>query len=186
MINEKTINEIQIALRAVNFMSEEKGHIFTDTLKLILSDPKSTAERLWNKYLDEKSKLFSSVFKQVDKVKYDPSWENGTGYLDNAVKYELQPGKIVATTDNMKRDIILIGTRWGTVAIFYRYENNNRTIVKNYPKGKKIQQFISQENEHLVLSDLKMILGFGKEKITDKNYDYKHMNIGEKLEYLFS
>jgi hypothetical protein len=129
--------------------------------------------------------LFNSVFEQAEKIPYDSSWENGTGYFDGAVNYQLEVGKVAATVDPNNRSILLIGTRWGSVVIFYRYENNTGPVVKNYPKSRKLRDLAQQENEYLEYLDLVFMLGNGKRKLTERKHYYSEMNIGEKLEYMF-
>ena len=68
-------------------------------------------------------KIFQRIFQQIqNEIPFDPSWANGTGYLDGAVSHTLPPGKMAKTIDNYDRRVILIGTRFGTVVVFDRYQ----------------------------------------------------------------
>ena len=67
-------------------------------------------------------------------IPFKPEWHNGTGYFDALTRYPLQPGDIAKSRDENGRRIILMGTRFGTVAVFDRYndQTNGGTYVVNY------------------------------------------------------
>lgn len=73
-------------------------------------------------------------------VEFDPTWKNGTGYFDGAVKRAAVAAgtcaKSVCTDTN--RRILLVGTDSGTVVIFERYTANTgsaKVIVANTPRA---------------------------------------------------
>lgn len=80
---------------------------------------------------ESKSYLEQSFVKMFDSIElevgFDPSWENGTGYLDGVVHnngLELEVGQVAKTVDDNNRRIILVHTPLGTVAFFERYTPN--------------------------------------------------------------
>ena len=83
-------------------------------------------------------KIFQRIFQQIqNEIPFDPSWTNGTGYLDGAVSHPLPPGKMAKTIDNYDRRVILIGTRFGTVVVFDRYQGqtDGGVYVSNRPQS---------------------------------------------------
>lgn len=86
-------------------------------------------------------KTFISIFNHVeDVIGYDRGWENGTGYLDHAVKVQLPAGKMVKTIDpDDGRRIVMCGTRVGTVVVFERFVGR-APIVANFPR--KLSAFL--------------------------------------------
>ena len=88
-------------------------------------------------------KIFQRIFHEIQtEVPFDPSWANGTGYLDGAVSHPLPPGK---TTDNYDRRVILIGTRFGTVVVFDRYrgQTDGGVYVSNRPNSTTIDALMT-------------------------------------------
>lgn len=67
-------------------------------------------------------------------VQFDESWNNGTGYLDGAVRADLglAPGETATSTDPHGRRIVFVGTRLGNVVVFERYKDRD-VIVSNMP-----------------------------------------------------
>jgi hypothetical protein len=71
--------------------------------------------------------LFNTTFKIVP---YNPKWANGTGYFDQAVKYEhayLFNGddKVVKTRDEHGRRIVILnGKHFGNIVLFDRYRKD--------------------------------------------------------------
>ena len=83
-------------------------------------------------------KIFQRIFQQIqNEIPFDPSWVNGTGYLDGAVSHPLPPGKMAKTIDNYDRRVILIGTRFGTVVVFDRHQGqtDGGVYVSNRPQS---------------------------------------------------
>jgi len=124
--------------------------------------------------------VFATAFATISKeIEYNAAWENGTGYLDHicsgAAAPALKPAEIVKTIDPNGRRIIVIGTRFGNVAVFDRYApraGNSSTFVTNAPEGKKIFKFLlsgSAVGEHEMIN----LLG-GWSDIDD--------NLGRKIE----
>ena len=59
------------------------------------------------------TQFFDGVFEKVTtEVVYDIQWENGTGYLDGAVKARLgiRAGEVAKCLDPKGRRIVLVGT----------------------------------------------------------------------------
>ena len=96
-------------------------------------------------------KIFTEIFNNeaVAEIQFNPSWTNGTGYLDHAVKGEhapvLKPGQMVKATDPRGRRIIIIGTRRGNVLVFDRYSEQveQGTWVTNSPRTPVFQSMLS-------------------------------------------
>ena len=90
--------------------------------------------------------IFQRIFREIQtEVPFDPSWTNGTGYLDGAVSHTLSPGEMVKTIDNYDRRVILIGTRYGTVAVFDRYQGqtDGGVYVSNRPRSTTIDALMT-------------------------------------------
>lgn len=71
-----------------------------------------------------------------DVVEFDPSWKNGTGYLDGVCHQEnlVGSGQVVKTTDDHGRKVLIAGTNQGPVVVFERYiAGDNGVIVCNFP-----------------------------------------------------
>lgn len=73
----------------------------------------------------------------VQPIDFDPAWKNGTGYFDHATKVALPPGLVrCSQCPTTRRDILLVGTRFGTVVVFQRYTDPSSGIfVSNWPKA---------------------------------------------------
>lgn len=84
-------------------------------------------------------RIFSQVFEKIENViEYSRSWENKTGYLDNAASIvNLKPAEMAKSVDHNGRRIILIGTRFGTVVVFDRFigQTNGGVYVTNAPRN---------------------------------------------------
>ena len=80
---------------------------------------------------------FNKFFNAVNEtVEFDPSWKNGTGYLDGICRQEnlVKPGQVVKTIDDHGRKVLIAGTKQGAVAVFERYiDDENGVIVCNFP-----------------------------------------------------
>ena len=79
---------------------------------------------------------FTAAYDRIsNEVVFNPSWKNGTGYLDNAV-HDLQITEICKTVDNAHRKIIVIPTAIGNVVVFERFTDGDRgIIVSNAPRA---------------------------------------------------
>jgi hypothetical protein len=153
----------------------------------IFNNPKKTQEELLEDYHTLERTYFNNAFIRMEMIPYDSLWDDETDYLSHPPKVKFKPGEIFSTTiDN--RDIIFIGTRWGLVVIYHCYLDNQVSLVKNYSSNedRRLRYLINQENQYINLTDLIFILGKGEDKFAFKHGDYENMNIGEKLEYLFS
>ena len=90
--------------------------------------------------------IIQRIFREIQtEIPFDPEWANGTGYLDGAVSYPLPPGGTAKTTDNYGRRVILIGTRFGTVAVFDRYQGqtDGGVYVSNRPQSVTIDALMT-------------------------------------------
>lgn len=95
--------------------------------------------------LNAPGRVFYSCLEKIpESVSFDPTWANGTGYYDGVVNAPVPNSKWLWSYDPItKRFIILIGTRFGTIAVFERYSHGGKTpvIVCNTPcKGYTIWQ----------------------------------------------
>lgn len=96
--------------------------------------------------LNAPGRVFYSCLEKIpESVPFDSGWSNGTGYYDGAVNAPVPVSKWVWSYDPItNRFIVLIGTRFGTVAIFERYTHGTSkapVIVCNVPrKGYTIWQ----------------------------------------------
>jgi len=96
-------------------------------------------------------RIFTETFNNeaVVEIQFNPSWTNGTDYLDHAVEGEhapvLRPGQMVKATDPRGRRIIIIGTRKGNVAVFDRYSGQSETgtWVTNAPRTPIFRSLLS-------------------------------------------
>lgn len=83
--------------------------------------------------------IFNKAFLNscVEEVTFDPSWKNGTGYMDGAISADVAIGELRKCRDDYGRRLILIGTRLGTVVVFDRYpdQTDGGVYVTNSPKG---------------------------------------------------
>ena len=74
--------------------------------------------------------FYDCLEKITETVQFDPSWSNDTGYYDGAVKAPVLVGKWIWCHDRTtNRYLILIGTRFGTIAVFERYTHGSKTPV---------------------------------------------------------
>jgi hypothetical protein len=81
------------------------------------------------------NQVFLEAFDSIEGplVPYDSKWENGTGYLDRALKEplfrSLGPGEYARFVDDVGRKAIVIGTQLGPVIIFQRYSKSKDTEI---------------------------------------------------------
>lgn len=120
------------------------------------------------------SQLEFSLERIENTITFNPTWKNGTGYLDGAVEAQLAVGEAVKCVDDYGRRVILIGTRFGTCVFFERtvYEEGQEdvTMVNNVPT--KLRMMIT--DGPLSDSEFARLVGF------------KGYNIGHHLERLFA
>lgn len=128
---------------------------------------------------------FNNTFNRIaTTVAFDPKWENNTGYFDHCVKTDLglRPGDVAKSVDQNDRRIILIGTRFGNVALFERYSPTKTTlsfkVVGNYPSA--LRGFYAG-----AMGIGTALTEEGLEHLVDKDAPDK-FNIGVMLEELFS
>lgn len=91
-------------------------------------------------------RTFNRRYQEIEReIPFDPSWANGTGYMDGAVHFPLTVGEVAKSVDPHGRRIILIGTRFGTVAVFDRFVNqtDGGTYVLNKPSGRVLRRLIT-------------------------------------------
>lgn len=95
---------------------------------------------------NQPGRTFQRRFQQIEReVPFDPSWSNGTGYLDGAIHFPLPTGELARSVDLHGRRIILIGTRFGTVAVFDRFVNqtDGGTYVLNKPASPVLDRIMT-------------------------------------------
>ena len=141
------------------------------------------------------SKPFYYAFNETQTiVPYDKRWENGTGYLDHAVRGidapALIPGSIVKTTTSGGRKVLLIGTRFGNAVIFERYTNPaigtavptyTEIIVGNVPHEIAELYLGSAIGTNLARDDVTLFMLLGDPKSASNN-----PNVGMRIETLFA
>ena len=71
--------------------------------------------------------MFSNAWNNcATEIPYDQSWENGTGYMDNACNVNLDKYQCVKSTDRFGRRILLKNLpEYGTQVIFERFKPND-------------------------------------------------------------
>lgn len=124
-----------------------------------------------------KEKLIDS---SVGPVSYNPEWENGTGYFDNAVTLNrLSPGEMACSQCPKGRKILLIGTRLGNCVVFYRYSNDDGAqIAYNVPH--EVEKLLDLSKSRLYADNIDLVLGDADE------YREWLPNIGHRLEDVFN
>lgn len=134
---------------------------------------------------------FQEIFQVIPTtVAFDPEWRNGTGYYDGIVnaKLGLKPGQMAKCEDvapNSRR-IIIVGTRWGNVAVFERYspkDSGERSEVYVSNKPSRITRFFSGMlgvGSALTSEGMEMMLGCRYHaELSDPKYG---TNIGCRIE----
>jgi hypothetical protein len=108
--------------------------------------------------------MFELAYSQIEReVAFSLEWGDGSGFLDyvcydKKLAAQLKPGEFARTSDEYGRKIILIGTRYGAVAIFQRYPGDSLTLVKNLPLQIR-QMNLIDNNGRLGYDDLYLMLG---------------------------
>lgn len=121
--------------------------------------------------------FFESRYAAVQReIEFKPTWGNGTGYFDGAVRdpqlrEQVAVGEVVKTSDEYNRKILIVGTHKGLVVVFPRYNDTLDPIVFNMPY--EIKQAAGIGSATLTLHDLHLLLG------TDHD-----LNIGQALQCL--
>lgn len=106
-------------------------------MTLLHYDPIQSEEDTNMKYTQAQ---FNATFNDITtEVEYSPTWDNGTGYFDHAVRADLnlEEGDIVKAVSANDRRIIIVGTAFGNAVFFERYSSEgdvrSNTIVSNVP-----------------------------------------------------
>ena len=72
--------------------------------------------------------VFNQVFNEIEEtIQFNMGWIDSAGDLDNITSAVIDPGCRMKTTDIYGRRAILIGTRFGTVAVHELIPNQNST-----------------------------------------------------------
>lgn len=102
--------------------------------------------------------VLNAVFAQssIKEIEYNNAWSNGTGYFDFAVKGENAPtlkvGEMCKSQTPFGRKIVMVGTNYGNVVVFGRYDDEDSSIVVcNVGSG-----FDTEKQYHGSLSDEKV------------------------------
>jgi hypothetical protein len=117
---------------------------------------------------------FEKAFANATSIPYNPKWENGTGYFDNAVTGADAPmlleGELVSARAIDDRDLIIIGTVFGNVVVFQRYGSRRDVFSFNAPGEIKniLQPFLTGKLSSSAMSS-----------IVGENHGFS--NIGERL-----
>ena len=70
--------------------------------------------------------VFNQVFNEIEEtIQFNMGWIDSAGDLDNITSAVIDPGCRMKTTDIYGRRAILIGTRFGTVAVHELIPNQN-------------------------------------------------------------
>jgi hypothetical protein len=102
---------------------------------------------------------FNSALKAIKLERaYDPSWANGTGYFNGACNAEVGVGVLVKSLSSDNRNIILIGTPLGTVAIF-QHHTYAEIVTINAPRALQATGIMYRENSHLSAENIEFYLG---------------------------
>ena len=131
-----------------------------------------------NKESNQAGRVFEQAFCGITNViTFDPTWANGTGYFDGAVKVPMAIGAVAKSNDTAGRRIILIGTRFGTVVVFDRYsgQTDGGVYVHNHRTNKLLKTTIGDSN----------ISGSSMENILDW-FDPAKRNIGHLIEEIYA
>ena len=129
---------------------------------------------------------FVASFNAVQKeVEYNPKWENGTGYLDHAVKGDHAPellcGEMAKSVSTKGRRIVLIGTRFGNIVLFDRYSDpESKAVVSNMPNQITTLLRGSLVGTNLSTDDVTLPLLLG-----DPTNQRFNPNIGARIEQVF-
>jgi len=96
-------------------------------------------------YTSKTEELFMKTWHLIEHVvEFDPTWHNGTGYMNGAVHFELPIGGMSKSVDEIGRKVILIGTRFGTVVVFQRAKRDYDTYVYNAPREFERLELLSE------------------------------------------
>lgn len=71
--------------------------------------------------------IFYDLWKTLERIDYQPSWANGTGYLDGATK--MAPPTAAAFIDDKQRKGILIPCKGGSLVVFERYSDGDKGVL---------------------------------------------------------
>lgn len=72
---------------------------------------------------------FNAAYDRISNaVEFNPSWKNGTGYLDNAV-HDKSIEVASTTIDDIGRKVIIVPTPVGNVVVFERHSNGSSPVV---------------------------------------------------------
>jgi hypothetical protein len=110
--------------------------------------------------------LFQFTYETIKReVPFQVKWSNGTGYFDaicwdKQLAVDLKPGELAKSSDEQDRQIILIGTRHGAVAVFQRYPGDHATLVANMPI--EVSRLKMANGPRLELENLLSLVGYGQ------------------------
>jgi hypothetical protein len=127
--------------------------------------------------------VFSTAFSSIEEeIPYKNEWENGTGYLDHVVEGKHAPmmpaGAIAKSMAPDGRRIIIVGTRFGNVAVFDRYIKQDATrgvFVTNSPEKSIFKMLLSGSS----VGELEMVKIVGSWGDLDDNVGMKLEKIAE-------
>lgn len=108
---------------------------------------------------------FDAVYVRASSIDYNRAWENGTGYLDNAVAGKhapnLLPGDIVSSITPTGRKILFLNTTIGNIILFKRYTNKEDVIA--WHASAAMRKFIGNKAENAIsLEAFQYIFADGK------------------------
>ncbi|QXN70445.1 hypothetical protein AGENTSMITH_39 [Bacillus phage vB_BspM_AgentSmith] len=91
----------------------------------------------------EPMEMLKAIFESTDgQIIPMDEWDNGTGYLDNAVKGDYAPilkvGQSCSSVVSLGRLAVMVGTVYGNIVVFQRYPGDVRPyVVSNVPSELK-------------------------------------------------
>lgn len=120
----------------------------------------------------------------IPSIGYNTQWENGTGYLNGAIRGsaapQLEPGERVKSLSHDGRKIVMVGTNLGNVVLFERYCGDDSSIVvSNMPQSiKSILNIFSALSPEIVAD----ILGLDINSFDRPNIGHKVNSIMEEFD----
>jgi hypothetical protein len=109
--------------------------------------------------------FFVSKYDQIEKtIAFDPRWLDANDYFEFAqhdpqLSAQLPAGAMAKCIDDYGRMVIFIGTQWGVVIVFQRYEGRGDDIVAQLPA--KLAKHRFKFFGYLSTEELRVLLGNG-------------------------
>lgn len=89
------------------------------------------------------TKIFNDAYESAAEIEYNPKWKTENGYFTGAVDEPLNPGSFMKFTDDESRRGLMVGTRFGTVIVFEKFQNSTGMYyAASTPFSKTIRELI--------------------------------------------